>query len=62
VHTISDYGDNYGACVDCGGIEMEDLQFACNLKLLNSLKCLTPKIPWDQKLVDCCLGSLCEEK
>jgi hypothetical protein len=22
---------------------------------------LTPKIPWDQKLVDCCLGSLCEE-
>jgi hypothetical protein len=23
---------------------------------------LTPKIPWDQKLVDCCLGSLCEEK
>jgi hypothetical protein len=23
---------------------------------------LIPKIPWDQKLVDCCLGSLCEEK
>jgi hypothetical protein len=23
---------------------------------------LTPKIPWDQKLVDCCLGNLCEEK
>jgi hypothetical protein len=23
---------------------------------------LTPEIPWDQKLVDCCLGSLCEEK
>jgi hypothetical protein len=23
---------------------------------------LTPKIPWDQKLVDCSLGSLCEEK
>jgi hypothetical protein len=23
---------------------------------------LTPKIPWDQKLVDCCLGSVCEEK
>jgi hypothetical protein len=23
---------------------------------------LTPKIPWDQKLIDCCLGSLCEEK
>jgi hypothetical protein len=23
---------------------------------------LTPKIPWDQKLVDCYLGSLCEEK
>jgi hypothetical protein len=23
---------------------------------------LTPKILWDQKLVDCCLGSLCEEK
>jgi hypothetical protein len=23
---------------------------------------LTPKIPWDQKLVDCCLGSMCEEK
>jgi hypothetical protein len=23
---------------------------------------LTPQIPWDQKLVDCCLGSLCEEK
>jgi hypothetical protein len=22
---------------------------------------LTPKIPWDQKLVDCSLGSLCEE-
>jgi hypothetical protein len=22
---------------------------------------LIPKIPWDQKLVDCCLGSLCEE-
>jgi hypothetical protein len=22
---------------------------------------LTPKIPWDQNLVDCCLGSLCEE-
>jgi hypothetical protein len=22
---------------------------------------LTPKIPWDQKLVDCCLGSFCEE-
>jgi hypothetical protein len=22
---------------------------------------LTPKIPWDQKLVDCCLGSLCED-
>ena len=23
---------------------------------------LTPKIPKDQKLVDCCLGSLCEEE
>jgi hypothetical protein len=23
---------------------------------------LTPKIPWDQKLVDCCLGNLSEEK
>jgi hypothetical protein len=23
---------------------------------------LTPKIPLDQKLVVCCLGSLCEEK
>jgi hypothetical protein len=23
---------------------------------------ITPKIPWDQKLVDCYLGSLCEEK
>jgi hypothetical protein len=23
---------------------------------------LTPKIPWDQKLVDCYLGSLWEEK
>jgi hypothetical protein len=23
---------------------------------------VNPKIPWDQKLVDCCLGSLCEEK
>jgi hypothetical protein len=23
---------------------------------------LAPKIPWHQKLVDCCLGSLCEEK
>jgi hypothetical protein len=23
---------------------------------------LTPKIPWDQKLVICCLGSLCEEE
>jgi hypothetical protein len=23
---------------------------------------LTPKIPWNQKLVDCYLGSLCEEK
>jgi hypothetical protein len=23
---------------------------------------LTPKIPQDQKLVDCCLGSFCEEK
>jgi hypothetical protein len=23
---------------------------------------LTPKIPWDQKLVDCCLGSFCEDK
>jgi hypothetical protein len=23
---------------------------------------LTPKIPSDQKLVNCCLGSLCEEK
>jgi hypothetical protein len=23
---------------------------------------LTPKIPQDQKLVDCCLGSLCEEE
>jgi hypothetical protein len=22
---------------------------------------LIPKIPWDQKLVDCCLGSLCED-
>jgi hypothetical protein len=22
---------------------------------------LIPKIPWDQKLVDCCLGSFCEE-
>jgi hypothetical protein len=22
---------------------------------------LTPKIPWDQKLVDCYFGSLCEE-
>ena len=22
---------------------------------------LTSKIPWDQNLVDCCLGSLCEE-
>jgi hypothetical protein len=26
------------------------------------LQQLTPKIPWDQKLVDCCLDSLCEEK
>jgi hypothetical protein len=26
-----------------------------------SYYCLTPKIPWDQKLVDCCLGSLCED-
>jgi hypothetical protein len=24
--------------------------------------CLTPKIPWDQKLVNCSLGSMCEEK
>jgi hypothetical protein len=23
---------------------------------------LIPKIPWDQKLVDCCLGNLCKEK
>jgi hypothetical protein len=23
---------------------------------------VTPKIPWDQKLVDCCLGSLCKGK
>jgi hypothetical protein len=37
---MSEYGDNYGACVDSGGIEMEDLQFACKWKLLNSLKCL----------------------
>jgi hypothetical protein len=27
-----------------------------------TIEALTPKIPWDQKLVDCCLGSLCEEK
>jgi hypothetical protein len=32
-----------------------------NLKS-HSLKNLTPKIPWDQKLVNCCLGSLCKEK
>jgi hypothetical protein len=25
-------------------------------------KFLTPKIPWDKKLVDYCLGSLYEEK
>jgi hypothetical protein len=28
----------------------------CNLYIL------TPKIPWDQKLVDFCLGNLREEK
>jgi hypothetical protein len=27
-----------------------------------SIFLLTLKIPWNQKLVDCCLGSLCEEK
>jgi hypothetical protein len=26
-----------------------------------ALNYLTPKIPWDQKLVDRCLDSLCEE-
>jgi hypothetical protein len=30
-------------------------------KLSWRLIILTPKIPWDQKLVDCCLGSLCED-
>jgi hypothetical protein len=36
-----------------------------NMPFVLSIQCaihLTPKIPWDQKLVDCCLGSLCEEK
>ena len=34
-----------------------------NLKRLTAwwLKMLIHKIPWDQKLVDCSLGSLCEE-
>jgi hypothetical protein len=27
-----------------------------------SIEVLIPKIPWEQKLVDCSLGSLCEEK
>jgi hypothetical protein len=31
-----------------------------NIELWN-FTILTPKIPWNQKLVDCCLGSLCEE-
>jgi hypothetical protein len=30
--------------------------------LMSTNALLTPKIPWDQKLVDCCLGNLCEEK
>jgi hypothetical protein len=30
--------------------------------LVMSAPTLTPKIPCDQKLVNCCLGSLCEEK
>jgi hypothetical protein len=42
------------------------LKDLCNIDFKNpSLQifhCLTPKIPIDQKLVDCCLGSLCEEK
>jgi hypothetical protein len=36
------------------------LLFSTNL--CHALSLLTPKIPWDQKLVDRCLGSLCEEK
>jgi hypothetical protein len=35
--------------------------FTESIKLMSPTH-LTPKIPWDQKLVDCCLGSLCEEK
>jgi hypothetical protein len=31
-------------------------------KFLILFTSLTPKIPWDQNLVDCCLGNLCEEK
>ena len=36
----------------------------CNSSKLwhnNNVHYLTPKIPWDQKLVDCCLDSLWEE-
>jgi hypothetical protein len=39
-------------------IASQRLQFKCRVC---STK-LTPKIPWDQNLVDCCLGSLCTEK
>ena len=34
----------------------------CNCIILITYQILTPRIPWDQKLVNCSLGSLCEEK
>jgi hypothetical protein len=34
------------------------LESPCILLGLSKSPCLTPKIPRDQKLVDCCLGSL----
>jgi hypothetical protein len=33
-----------------------------SLDLIANDEYLTPKIAWDQKLIVCCLGSLCEEK
>jgi hypothetical protein len=46
-------------------MRMLEFPLEINVKLEEgciSSSLLIPKIPWDKKLVDCNLGSLCEEK
>jgi hypothetical protein len=65
------WGDKYGKFhfVGNSGISLQKLHMKFvfepnfyNFEYWKSELGLTPKLPWDQKLVDCYLGSLCEEK